>query len=126
MPALTFLGRSWAVGSDDFVGPGLFSAVLRLVMAAALFVVAALSGAPLSSPACSTDLGPSFAASFALALWAFGACLVVACLLSLWLAHESNKGTVLDDSRRGAVPWLLLTLMVFGTLDWAWAGEWVG
>ena len=111
MPALTFLGRSWAVGSDDFVGPGLFSALLRMVMAAALFSVAALFGAPLSSPACSAPVGSSFAASFALALWAFGGCLLVACLLSLWLAHESNKGTVLDDSKRGAVPLLLFVLM---------------
>eukprot|EP01064_Diplonema_japonicum_P037830 TRINITY_DN8994_c0_g2_i1.p1 TRINITY_DN8994_c0_g2~~TRINITY_DN8994_c0_g2_i1.p1 ORF type:complete len:674 (+),score=117.83 TRINITY_DN8994_c0_g2_i1:55-2076(+) len=110
MPKLIFCGRSWMVGSDDFVFPGFRGFVVNAGIAIWIPLVFKLG-----SDDCGNGVKEYLMVSFV--LHCFNA---VLCLL---LAYHSSKGSIFETSKRALVPTVLVllcitTLIIIGVSIW--------
>ncbi|KAF5840454.1 hypothetical protein DUNSADRAFT_16688 [Dunaliella salina] len=116
MPAVHALGRRWHLSSDDLVVPGAFGSIFFATWTGLL---AAAEARIERGSLCPT----SAFADYVSALLAFSA---VSCVLHALLAWQSYLGSLLDEAKRRAVPWLLhligvvyggmLGLIIWGTV----------
>eukprot|EP01059_Diplonema_ambulator_P035897 TRINITY_DN866_c1_g1_i2.p1 TRINITY_DN866_c1_g1~~TRINITY_DN866_c1_g1_i2.p1 ORF type:complete len:706 (+),score=136.38 TRINITY_DN866_c1_g1_i2:78-2195(+) len=110
MPKLILWGRTWMVGTDDFVFPGIRGFVINCAIAVWIPLIFNLG---------SDDCGQGVKEY----LWASFALHCTNAVLCLALAFTSGRGGILQTSKRKMVPTLLITicistLVVLGVTVW--------
>ncbi|CAH8666678.1 unnamed protein product [Schistosoma rodhaini] len=108
MPALIFLGRTWAFASDDFVCTGVVNFLLRILCAFIMVMPLTLASDP--TVCLPNVIDKVFCVLMFLVM---GALLVFDTALS----YSSSKGGVMETSLRSPVPFYLSAVCVFSLIS---------
>ncbi|CAH8674597.1 unnamed protein product [Schistosoma rodhaini] len=108
MPALIFLGRTWAFASDDFVCTGVVNFLLRILCAFIMVMPLTLASDP--TVCLPNVIDKVFCVLMFLVI---GALLVFDTALS----YSSSKGGVMETSLRSSVPFYLGAVCVFSLIS---------
>ncbi|XP_077979551.1 diacylglycerol lipase-beta-like [Glandiceps talaboti] len=114
MPGLVACGRSWEIGSDDLVFPGMASVFIRLVWIIAISVVYQVHRVDLL--AC--DEGGDLLLSYLVGLLAI---LAIVIILELGITYCSMQGTILNTYPRRHLPVLLYIRLLFFIGEFLWS-----
>ncbi|XP_071960319.1 diacylglycerol lipase-beta-like [Antedon mediterranea] len=113
MPALVAFGRRWAIGSDDFVFPGITSVFIRLLWLAAIASVYISHRETLRCPG-----GELLEAYFI----GFIALISLAIILELIIIYTSGQGSITNTHPRRFIPLFLYIRLVIFLLELVWSG----
>ncbi|NXJ67381.1 DGLB lipase, partial [Rostratula benghalensis] len=112
MPGLVVFGRRWAIGSDDFVLPGAFELVVRLVWWMGILALYTVHKGHFNCP------GGGLLHSYLLVLLVLLAAII--CALSA-LVYVSMQGTISNPGPRKSLPKLLYTRLLLYLPEFIWA-----
>ncbi|XP_033123784.1 sn1-specific diacylglycerol lipase beta-like [Anneissia japonica] len=112
MPALVAFGRRWAIGSDDFVFPGITSVFIRLLWVAAVCAVYISNKETLRCPG--GELLEIYFIGF-IALVSF------TIILELVIVYVSGQGSITNTHPRRFMPQLLYLRLVIFFLELVWS-----
>ncbi|KAB7502007.1 Sn1-specific diacylglycerol lipase beta [Armadillidium nasatum] len=120
MPSLVVFGRRWRIGSDDFVFPGIFEAVVRaawLILTLVLFYEHIRDSEKIDPDGTSCKKGETLIRIYVIGVLVI---LSLSFLLSVTLAIHSAKGTIMTTAPRRYVPQILIFRVVFGVFEIGW------
>ncbi|KAM6379021.1 diacylglycerol lipase-beta isoform 2-T2 [Pluvialis apricaria] len=112
MPGLVVFGRRWAIGSDDFVLPGAFELLVRLVWWVGILALYTVHKGQFNCP------GGGLLHSYLLVLLVLLASVI--CALSA-LVYISMQGTISNPGPRKSLPKLLYTRLLLYLPEFIWA-----
>ncbi|KAM6352230.1 diacylglycerol lipase-beta isoform 2-T2 [Alca torda] len=112
MPGLVVFGRRWAIGSDDFVLPGAFELLVRLVWWMGILALYTVHKGQFNCP------GGGLLHSYLLVLLVLLASII--CALSA-LVYVSMQGTISNPGPRKSLPKLLYTRLFLYLPEFIWA-----
>lgn len=115
MPQLVLFNRSWNIGSDDFVFPGVVDCVLRIAWFVIVLVMYVVYNDDIDDD-CSqgTNLHIYF-----IGLFVF---LILTAILGAIIVHISMKGTISDSAQRRRFPVALYARLVVAVPEVIWNG----